>query len=341
VEALRKLRLAFANRRTAAGTSTLKLDTAGASGDRVVKVENVGFAYADGAPVVKGLTTDILRGERIGVIGENGTGKTTLLKLLTGHLTPSEGSVTLGTRVEMAFFDQLHAQLDPDATVKEVVAKDRDVVTVGGVTKHVFAYLSDFLFTPERARTPVRALSTGERAKRVGYLPQELPCPRVTVRELVAFGRSPYLPLVGKLTDEDAAAVETALRLVALEGMADRLVDSLSGGERQKAFLAMVLAQETPLVVLDEPTAQLDVAARLAFCDLLKQLNVTTGKVFLVVMHELPEALCLADRLAVLQDGSLTFTGTPQEALTQSVPQSCFGITLTGDPINGYAIKPQ
>ena len=165
VEALRKLRLAFANRRMAAGTSTLKLDTAGASGDRVVKVENVGFAYADGAPVVKGLTTDILRGERIGVIGENGTGKTTLLKLLTGHLTPSEGSVTLGTRVEMAFFDQLHAQLDPDATVKEVVAKDRDVVTVGGVTKHVFAYLSDFLFTPERARTPVRALSGGEKAR--------------------------------------------------------------------------------------------------------------------------------------------------------------------------------
>jgi ATP-binding cassette subfamily F protein uup len=80
-------------------------------------------------------------------------------------LTPSAGAVTLGTRVEMAFFDQLHAQLDPDATVKEVVAKDRDVVTVGGVTKHVFAYLSDFLFTPERARTPVRALSGGEKAR--------------------------------------------------------------------------------------------------------------------------------------------------------------------------------
>ena len=165
VEALRKLRLEFANRRAAIGTSTLKLDTAVASGDRVIKVEDVSFAYADGKPIMRGFTADVLRGERIGVVGENGTGKTTLLKLLVGQLAPTSGTVMLGTRVEMAFFDQLHAQLDPEATVKEVVAKDRDAVTVGGVTKHVFAYLSDFLFTPERARTPVKALSGGEKAR--------------------------------------------------------------------------------------------------------------------------------------------------------------------------------
>ena len=167
VEALRKLRLEFANRRTAAGTSTLRLDTAAASGDRVIKIEDVSFAYAGGEQIVRDFTADVLRGERIGVIGENGTGKTTLLKLLTGQLQPTAGTVTLGTRVEMAFFDQLHAQLDPEATVKEVVAKDRDAVTVGGVTKHVFAYLADFLFTPERARTPVKALSGGEKARRL------------------------------------------------------------------------------------------------------------------------------------------------------------------------------
>ena len=165
VEALRKLRLEFANRRAAIGTSTLKLDTAAASGDRVIKVEDVSFAYAGGEPIVRDFTADVLRGERIGVVGENGTGKTTLLKLLVGQLAPTAGAVTLGTRVEMAFFDQLHAQLDPEATVKEVVAKDRDAVTVGGVTKHVFAYLADFLFTPERARTPVKALSGGEKAR--------------------------------------------------------------------------------------------------------------------------------------------------------------------------------
>ena len=165
VEALRKLRLEFASRRAAIGTSTLKLDTAAASGDRVIKIEAASFAYPNGGPVVRDFTADVLRGERIGVIGENGTGKTTLLKLLTGQLAPTAGAVTLGTRVEMAFFDQLHAQLDPESTVKEVVAKDRDAVTVGGVTKHVFAYLSDFLFTPERARTPVKALSGGEKAR--------------------------------------------------------------------------------------------------------------------------------------------------------------------------------
>ena len=165
VEALRKLRLEFANRRAAVGTSTLKLDMAAASGDRVIKIVDISFAYPGGAPIVRGFTSDVLRGERIGVIGENGTGKTTLLKLLVGQLAPTAGTVTLGTRVEMAFFDQLHAQLDPEATVKEVVAKDRDAVTVGGVTKHVFAYLADFLFTPERARTPVKALSGGEKAR--------------------------------------------------------------------------------------------------------------------------------------------------------------------------------
>lgn len=164
VEALRQLRLEFANRRTAQGASSIRIDTAAASGDRVVKIEDMSFAYGDW-PVIRHFTADILRGERIGVVGGNGAGKTTLLKLLTGALAPTSGAVTLGTRVEMAFFDQLHAQLDPALTVKEVVAQDRDVVSVGGVQKHVYSYLADFLFTPERARSPVKALSGGEKAR--------------------------------------------------------------------------------------------------------------------------------------------------------------------------------
>lgn len=164
VEALRQLRLEFVNRRTAQGTSSIRIDTAAASGDRVVKIEDMSFAYGDRS-VIRHFTADILRGERIGVVGGNGAGKTTLLKLLTGALAPTSGAVTLGTRVEMAFFDQLHAQLDPALTVKEVVAQDRDVVLVGGVQKHVYSYLADFLFTPERARSPVKALSGGEKAR--------------------------------------------------------------------------------------------------------------------------------------------------------------------------------
>ena len=164
VEALRQLRLEFSNRRMAQGTSTIKIDTAASSGDRVVKIEDMSFSYGD-KDIIRHFTSDILRGERIGVVGENGTGKTTLLKLLTGTLQPTSGALTLGTRVEMAFFDQLHAQLDPELTVKEIVARDRDVVTIGGVQKHVYSYLSDFLFTPERSRSPVKALSGGEKAR--------------------------------------------------------------------------------------------------------------------------------------------------------------------------------
>ena len=111
------------HRRTAQGTSSIRIDTAAASGDRVVKIEDMSFAYGD-RPVIRHFTADILRGERIGVVGGNGAGKTTLLKLLTGARAPTSGAVTLGTRVEMAFFDQLHAQLDPALTVKEVVAQD-------------------------------------------------------------------------------------------------------------------------------------------------------------------------------------------------------------------------
>jgi len=165
VEALRKLRLEFANRRTAAGVSTIKVDTAAASGDRVIKIEGLSFAYPGAEPVVRDFTADVLKRERIGLVGGNGAGKTTLLKLLTGRLAPVAGAVTPGTRVETAFFDQLHAQLDPEATVKDAVALDRETVTVGGVTKHIYAYLADFLFTPERARTPVKALSGGEKAR--------------------------------------------------------------------------------------------------------------------------------------------------------------------------------
>ena len=165
VEALRKLRLEFANRRTAIGTSSLRIDNAASSGDRVVKIEDLSFAYPGGEPLVRNFTADILKGERIGIVGANGTGKTTLLNLLTGRLQPTEGAVTLGTRVEMAFFDQLREDLDPEVSVVEAVNKDRDTVTIGGVTKHIYAYLADFLFTPERARTPVKALSGGEKAR--------------------------------------------------------------------------------------------------------------------------------------------------------------------------------
>ena len=171
VAALMKLRAEFAARRAPVGTATLKLDTAAAGGVRVLKIEKLGFGWGaegrtlDERPVISNFTADILRGERIGILGRNGAGKTTLLKLLTGRLQPTEGSVTLGTNVEMAFLDQLRGELKPELTVGENIASDRDEVIVGGVKKHVYSYLADFLFSPERVRTPVKALSGGERAR--------------------------------------------------------------------------------------------------------------------------------------------------------------------------------
>ena len=167
VAALMKLREEFAARRAAVGTSSFTISSGEASGRLVVKAQGVSFAYPGGGPVVKCFSAKILRGERIGIVGGNGCGKTTLLNVLTGRLAPQSGTVELGTRVEVAYLDQLRGALNPDKTVLENISEDRDEVVVAGVHKHVYAYLQDFLFTPERSRTPVRALSGGERARLV------------------------------------------------------------------------------------------------------------------------------------------------------------------------------
>ena len=164
VAALKKLREEFAARRSNVGTATMRLDTAAPGGVSVLKVKDVSFSYGD-RPIISNFTATILRGERIGILGGNGAGKTTLLNLLTGRLAPVSGEVVRGTNVEMSFFDQLRSEMKPELTVGENIASDRDEVSVGGVRKHIYSYLADFLFTPERVRTPVKALSGGERAR--------------------------------------------------------------------------------------------------------------------------------------------------------------------------------
>jgi len=165
VAALLKLREEFKQRRTQSGVSRLHLDMGGSSGEQVLKIKNVSFSYPGAEPVIRDFSTKVLRGERIGIIGPNGSGKTTLLNLLCGRLPPATGSVTAGARVQIAFFDQLRAQLNLEESVLHNLADNKDEVVIGGVHKHVYGYLQDFLFTPDRARTPVKALSGGERAR--------------------------------------------------------------------------------------------------------------------------------------------------------------------------------
>ena len=183
-------------------------------------------------------------------------------------------------------------------------------------------------------------LSPQERSLLVACLPQTLPHPHVTVEELVSFGRTPYTPLSGRLSPTDCAKIQWAIQSTGLEALRGQFVDTLSGGERKKAFFAMTLAQDTPLVVLDEPTAHLDTVSRFEFLALLERLSRETGKTFLVVLHDLPEVMRYAQHIVTLHQGQITFDGTPGDCLKQSIPQRYFGIRLTGDMENGFAVIP-
>ena len=162
VRNLEALRVERSQRRERVGTVKLRAQEAERSGRLVVEAKAVSFAY-EGRPIVRDFSTTIMRGDRVGLIGPNGSGKTTLLRLLLGDLAPDAGSIRLGTGLEVAYFDQLREQLDPDRTVFDSVADGAEFVEVGGERRHVSGYLQDFLFPPDRARTPVRALSGGER----------------------------------------------------------------------------------------------------------------------------------------------------------------------------------
>jgi ATP-binding cassette subfamily F protein uup len=159
LEAMREKRAA---RRSLTGAVRLDIGEAAASGKRVVELTGVGHRCG-ARPLIVDLDCTIQRGDRIGIIGPNGVGKTTLLRILLGDLEPEQGTVRLGTRLEVAYFDQHRAQLDESANVLDNVAGGREQVTVAGRPRHVISYLQDFLFPPERVRSPVNALSGGER----------------------------------------------------------------------------------------------------------------------------------------------------------------------------------
>lgn len=162
LQALRQERLA---RRELQGKASFQVDSVEKSGKQVIIADHISFAYAENQYQVQDFSTIIQRGDRIGLLGANGTGKTTLLKLLLGDLTPTSGQLTLGTKLDIAYFDQLRDQLEEDKNVLDNIAEGRDFINIAGKERHILSYLSDFLFSPQRARTPVKALSGGERAR--------------------------------------------------------------------------------------------------------------------------------------------------------------------------------
>ena len=212
VKRLVEMRQARSERRVRSGQVSMQVQQAERSGKLVVEAEGVCFRYGD-RPIVDGLTTTILRGDKVGIIGPNGCGKTTLLRLMLGQLAPTSGKIKLGTNLQIAYFDQYRATLDEEATVIDNVAQGSDRVTVNGRNTHVIGYLQDFLFTPDRARQPVK---------------------------------------------------------------------SLSGGERNRLLLARLFTQPANLLVLDEPTNDLDADT----LDLLEELLIDYAGTVLVVSHD-------------------------------------------------------
>lgn len=162
VRALKQLRQERSERREVQDKVNLKIDDGARSGKIVFEAENLNFSI-QGKPIVRNFSFNIMRGDRIALIGPNGCGKSTLLKLLLGELAPDSGRLHCGTKLEVAYFDQYRELLDPEKTVIDNLADGKQEVTVAGRQRHALSYLQDFLFAPKRARTPVKALSGGEK----------------------------------------------------------------------------------------------------------------------------------------------------------------------------------
>ena len=164
VRALIRMREERAARRTRTGNVNMQITEAERSGRMVARLTDVSYSY-DGAPLISHFTTEVSRGDRIGIVGPNGSGKTTLLRLILGELAPESGEVRLGSNLQVAYFDQMREGLREDKSLVENIADGQAYITINGVRKHVLSYLQNFLFSAERARGPISALSGGERAR--------------------------------------------------------------------------------------------------------------------------------------------------------------------------------
>ena len=170
--------------------------------------------------------------------------------------------------------------------------------------------------------TPLSQIPPQQRARYLSLLPQRLPAPELCALEVVSLGFSPHVARIG---EKERQAARSILQQLHIDHLADHLVSSLSGGERQKVFLGMLLAQNTPILLLDEPTTYMDATFLREFACILRQ-EAARGKRILLVMHDLNEALSLADRVLLLEDATVAFDGTPQACIEQKIPEKHFGL---------------
>lgn len=191
----------------------------------------------------------------------------------------------------------------------------------------VMGYGGEIAFCGEE----LSAMARTERAKKLSFLPQIMPSPELSVRELVSLGRSPYLGALGRMTDVDRTAVERAMSLVGISELACKRADRISGGELRLAYLAMILAQDTETVLLDEPSAFMDIANGRDTYRLLSDLRDSRGKTVVTVLHDLSAVPTLADDVAVLDGGRVVFCGSVADCLDGEVIEKTFGVTKHTD----------
>jgi cobalamin transport system ATP-binding protein len=236
----------------------------------IICVSQVCFDY-DGQPVLTGICLDIRAGERIAVLGPNGVGKTTLLKLLSGARSPSKGSILLDGR-------RLHTVPRP------------------------------------------------ELARKIAVVPQDLVAPfAFTAREIVELGRTPHLGLLRGFRSGDRSAVEQAMHLTDTIDLGGRIINELSGGERQRVIIAMALAQEPEILLLDEPTHLLDITRQAEILDLVAELNHHRGLTVVATMHDLTLAGRYFNRLLILHRGAVLAAGAPEAVLRADIVEEAYG----------------
>lgn len=243
----------------------------------MLSIRGLNLAY-DRKQVLCDFSMELGRGELVGLIGPNGSGKTSLIRALSGVLPATSGEISI---------------------------EDQSLVS----------------------------LTESQRARRIAVVPQSalLP-PAFTVFEGVALGRTPHLSWLGKLGSRDLEKIHSAMRATEIEHLAHRRAGELSGGETQRVLLARALAQDCPILLLDEPTAHLDLHHQVALLDLLRGLAHEKQLAVLVAMHDLNLASLYADRLVLLVDGHLRAAGAPNEVLTADILQAAYQVPLHVQP---------